>query len=66
MGVPSKVPIHHCQQYWLNKEYISQVANRQPLEVNVTTIVLVETKGRTWVTEEGKVKCKGEKFDYEG
>jgi hypothetical protein len=30
------------------------------------TIVLVETKGRTWVTEEGEVKCKGEKFDYEG
>jgi hypothetical protein len=28
--------------------------------------VLVKTKGRTWVTEEGKVKCKGEKFDYEG
>jgi hypothetical protein len=28
--------------------------------------VLVETKGRTWVTEEGEVKCKGEKFDYEG
>jgi hypothetical protein len=24
------------------------------------------TKGRTWVTEEGEVKCKGEKFDYEG
>jgi hypothetical protein len=28
--------------------------------------VLVETKGRTWVTEEGEVKCKGEKFDYKG
>jgi hypothetical protein len=55
-GVPSKVPIHHCQQYWLNKEYISQVASRHPLQVNATTIVLVETKGRTWVTEEGEVK----------
>jgi hypothetical protein len=65
-GVPSKVPVHHCQQYWLNKEYISQVASRHPLQVNATTIVLVETKGRTWVTEEGEVKCKGEKFDYEG
>jgi hypothetical protein len=28
--------------------------------------VLVKTKGRTWVTEEGEVKCKGEKFEYEG
>jgi hypothetical protein len=66
-GVPSRVPIHHCQQYWLNKEYISSaVSSRHPLEVNATTIVLVETKGRTWVTEEGEVKCKGEKFDYEG
>jgi hypothetical protein len=27
---------------------------------------LVETKGWTWVTEEGEVKCKGEIFDYEG
>jgi hypothetical protein len=60
------VPVHHCQQYWLNKEYISQVASRHPLQVNATTIVLVETKGRTWVKEEGEVKCKGEKFDYEG
>jgi hypothetical protein len=60
------VPVHHCQQYWLNKEYISQVASRHPLKVNATTIVLVETKGRTWVTEEGEVKCKGEKFDYKG
>jgi hypothetical protein len=42
------------------------VSSRHPLEVNATTIVLVETKGRTWVTPEGKVKCKGEKFDYEG
>jgi hypothetical protein len=65
-GVPSKVPIQHCQQYWLNNEYISPVASRHPLEINATTIVLVETKGRTWVTEEGEVKCKGEKFDYEG
>jgi hypothetical protein len=65
-GVPSKVPIHHCQQYWLNKEYISPVASRHPLEINATTIVLVETKGRTWVTEEGEVKCKGENFDYKG
>jgi hypothetical protein len=65
-GVPSKVPVHHCQQYLLNKEYISQVASRHPLRVNATRIVLVETKGRTWVTEEGEVKCKGEKFDYEG
>jgi hypothetical protein len=60
-GVPSKVPVHHCQQYWLNKEYISQVDSRHPLKVSATTIVLVETKGRTWVTEEGEVKCKGEK-----
>jgi hypothetical protein len=35
------------------------VASRHPLQVNATTIVLVETKGRTWVTEEGEVKCKG-------
>jgi hypothetical protein len=60
------VPVHHCQQWWLNKEYDSAVSSRHPLEVNATTIVLVETKGRTWVTEEGEVKCKGEKFDYEG
>jgi hypothetical protein len=60
------VPVHHCQQWRLNKEYSSAVSNRHPLEVNATTIVLVETKGRTWVTAEGKVKCKGEKFDYEG
>jgi hypothetical protein len=32
--------------------------------VNATTIILVETLGRTWVTETGEVKCKGEKFDY--
>jgi hypothetical protein len=50
----------------LNKEYISQVASRHPLKVDATTIVLAETKGRTWVTEEGEVKCKREKFDYEG
>jgi hypothetical protein len=56
-GIPSKVPIHHCQQYWLNKEYISQVASRHPLEINATMIELVE---------EGEVKCKGEKFVYEG
>jgi hypothetical protein len=33
--------------------------------VNATTIILEETLGRTWVTEYGKVKCKGEKFDYQ-
>jgi hypothetical protein len=33
--------------------------------VNATTIILVETVGRTWVTEDGEVTCKGEKFDYE-
>jgi hypothetical protein len=65
-GVPSRVPIHHCQQWWLNKEYSSAVSSRHPLEVNATTIVLVETKGRTWVTAEGEVKCKGKKFDYKG
>jgi hypothetical protein len=42
------------------------VSSRHPLEVNTTTIVLLETKGRTWVTAEGEVKCKGEKFDYKG
>jgi hypothetical protein len=47
----------------LNKEYHSAVSSRHPLEVNATTIVLVETKE---VTEEGEVKCKGEKFDYKG
>jgi hypothetical protein len=41
------------------------VSSRHPLEVNATTIVLVETKGRTWVTAEGEDKCKGGKFDYE-
>jgi hypothetical protein len=25
----------------------------------------VDAVGRTWVTEDGEVKCKGEKFDYE-
>jgi hypothetical protein len=33
--------------------------------VNTTTIILLETVGRTWVTEDGEVKCKGEKFDYQ-
>jgi hypothetical protein len=33
--------------------------------VNATTIILVETLGRTWVTEAGEVKCKGKKFDYQ-
>jgi hypothetical protein len=32
--------------------------------VNATTIILVETLGKTWVMEDGEVKCKGEKFDY--
>jgi hypothetical protein len=32
--------------------------------VNATTIILVETLGRTWVTEDGEVKCKREKLDY--
>jgi hypothetical protein len=32
--------------------------------INATTIILVETLGRTWVTKDGEVKCKGEKFDY--
>jgi hypothetical protein len=63
---PAMALFNHCQQYGLNKEYISQVASRHPLQVNATTIVLVETKGRAWVTEEGEVKCKGEKFYYEG
>jgi hypothetical protein len=26
-GVPSKVPVHHCQQWWLNKEYNSAVSS---------------------------------------
>jgi hypothetical protein len=65
-GVPSRVPVHHCQQWWLNKEYNSSVSSRHPLMVNATTIVLVETVGRTWVTAEGEVKCEGVKFDYEG
>jgi hypothetical protein len=64
-GVPSKVPAHLCQQWWLNKEYNSAVSSRHPLMVNATTIILVETLGRTWVTEAGEVKCKGEKFDYQ-
>jgi hypothetical protein len=63
--VPSKAPVHLCQQWWLNKEYNSQVSSRHPLMVNATTIILVETLGRNWVTEDGEVKCKGEKFDYE-
>jgi hypothetical protein len=33
--------------------------------VNATTIILVKTLGRTWVTEAGEVKCKGKKFDYQ-
>jgi hypothetical protein len=33
--------------------------------VNATTIILVETLNRTWVTEAGEVKCKGKKFDYQ-
>jgi hypothetical protein len=65
-GVPSKVPVHHYQQWWLNKEYNSAVSIGHPLMVNATTIILVETMGRTWATEDGEVKCKGEKFDYEG
>jgi hypothetical protein len=65
-GVPSRVPVHNCQQWWLNKEYNSAVSSRHPLMVNATTIILVETVGRTWVKEEGEVKCKGEKFDYKG
>jgi hypothetical protein len=65
-GVPSRVPVHHCQQWWLNKENNSVVSSRHPLMVNADTNILVETLGRTWVTEEGEVKCKGEKFDYEG
>jgi hypothetical protein len=64
-GVPSKVPAHLCQQWWLNKEYNSAVSSRHPLMVSATTIILVETLGRTWVTEAGEVKCKGEKFDYQ-
>jgi hypothetical protein len=64
-GVPSKVAAHLCQQWWMNKEYNSAVSSRHPLMVNATTIILVETLGRTWVTETGEVKCKGEKFDYQ-
>jgi hypothetical protein len=40
-GVPSKVPVHHCQQWWLNKEYNSAVSSRHPLMVNATTIILL-------------------------
>jgi hypothetical protein len=64
-GVPSKAPVHLCQQWWLSKEYTLQVSSRHPLMINATTIILVETLGRTWVTEDGEVKYKGEKFDYE-
>jgi hypothetical protein len=60
-GVPSRVPVHHCQQWWLNKEYNSAVSSGHPLVVIATTIVLVETVGRTCVTAEGEVKCKGGK-----
>jgi hypothetical protein len=42
------------------------VSSRHSLMINATTIILVETVGRTWVTKEGEVKCKREKFDYEG
>jgi hypothetical protein len=48
----------------MDKEYNSQVLSKHPLMINATTIILVETLGRTWVTETGEVKCKGEKFDY--
>jgi hypothetical protein len=64
-GVPSKVAAHTCQQWWMNKEYNSAVSSRHLLMANATTIILVETLGRTWVTETGEVKCKGEKFDYQ-
>jgi hypothetical protein len=37
-GVPSKVPAHLCQQWWLNKEYHSAVCSRHQLMVNATTI----------------------------
>jgi hypothetical protein len=57
-GVLSKAPVHLCQQWWLNKEYNSQVSSRHPLMVNANTIILVKTLDRTWVTEDGKVKCK--------
>jgi hypothetical protein len=36
--VPSKVPVHHCQQYWLNKEYISQVASSLTMRVSIMKI----------------------------
>jgi hypothetical protein len=64
MGVPSKVAALTCQQWWMNKVYNSAVSSRHPLMVNATTFILVETLGRTWVTETGEVKCKGGKFDY--
>jgi hypothetical protein len=51
--VPSKVPAHLCQQWLLNKEYNSAVSSRHPLVVNATTIILVETLSRTWVTGRG-------------
>jgi hypothetical protein len=58
-------PNGEFQQWWLNKEYNSSVSSRHPLMVNATIIILVEPLGRTWVTETGKVKCKGKKFDYQ-
>jgi hypothetical protein len=64
-GVPSKVPAHLCQQWWLNKEYNSAASSRHTLMVNATIVILVETLGRTWVTETGEMKCKGQKFDYQ-
>jgi hypothetical protein len=48
----------------MDKEYNSAVLSKHPLMINATTSILVETLGRTWVTETGEVKCKGEKFDY--
>jgi hypothetical protein len=63
-GLPSKFAANTCQQWWMDKEYNSAVSSKHPLMVNATTIILVETLGRTWVTETGKVKCKGEKFNY--
>jgi hypothetical protein len=64
-GVPRRVPAHLCQQWWLNKDNNSAVSSQHPLMVNATTIILMETLGRTWVTEAGEVKCKGENFDYQ-
>jgi hypothetical protein len=68
-GVPSKAPVHLCQQCWLNKEYTLhkikkeytlQVSSRNPFMINATTIILVETLGRTWDGGRGSKVQRGE------